>query len=714
MNEVQRLARLFSERGKQGPAARWGRMFLLSALVGVLAGTAAAGLEYALELGLHHAIGRFTHVAGPGVLDFNWGILLLPAFGGLAAGALVHWLCRQEHLHGTNQLVTAFHHKGGDLPVPDPAIKAAAAVGLISAGGSAGPEGPIAALGAAIGSSVARLLGLSPRMRRIMLVAGCGGGVGAIFQCPLGGAMFATSVLYREPEFEADGIVPAFVASILSYSVFMGLMAFGHEAPYEHYLIHGATALRFDSALELVPYAMLGVLCGVLAIVLGAWVRFIEGPVLRRLPVPRWLSAGLAGLLVGAMGCLLPQIMDAQYEFIQKAVSGFGDGPMTMHRSWWGWAAVFGCVAVGKCVACGLTVGATGAGGLLGPSVFIGGAAGAFLGALLEALYPGSFPEDLRRSLIAVGTAGVLAGAMRTPLAAIVMVTEMTGSYGLIVPLMLVCITAYVVGRRWGLNTAQVQSASESPAHAGDALVHLLQAWRVRDLMEKRWPFVVTPYTTLGEMVGRVPSGSRPVFAVVESGRLVGVISLSDISRVMSEPGMSDLVIAADMMTTQIRTVDPDQPLYEVLSTFRTVTHNLLPVVSEGSQRFLGVLTRQAIHQAVRQHSEQMRAHLHREHSGIATIEQDEQLYHIVVGVSAPSPDTIQRIAVPFEAVGKSIREADFRRQFGAQIIGVQNPDGTMQCPPDINAPLRPDQMLLAILPEATSPQPPHASQPQA
>lgn len=676
------------------PAGTWGRIFLLSGIVGILAGMAAAGLEFGLHVGVENIIGRFTHVSGAGVLSFNKWILLLPAAGGVIAGLLIGWLCPQGRLHGTNQLIHAFHQNSGNLALRDPAVKAVAAVGIISFGGSAGPEGPIAALGAAIGSSVARGLNLSPQLRRVLLVSGCAGGVGAIFQCPLGGALFATSVLYREPEMEAESIVPAFVSSVLSYSTFMAFWGFGH------YLIEPPTRLVFSTPLELVPYTLLGLLCAGLAILLSVTIRFVERRPLRLFALPRWAFAGLGGLAVGCIGCLLPQIMDAQYHFIQNAVSGrLFALPETAGRSPWEWVALFGLVAAAKCIASALTVGTSGAGGLLGPSVFIGGAAGAFLGALLNALLPGVFPEQLRESLIAVGMAGVLSAAMRTPMAAVVMVMEMTGSYGLIVPLMLVCVIAYVVGRRWGLNSTQVQSASDSPVHVGDALVHLLKNVRVQDVMTRNWPHVITPFTTLGEMICSIPSGSRPVFIVLENSRLAGVVSVSDISRAISEPGISELVIASDIMTAQVTTIRPHQPLYEVLALFRSANHNVLPVVSEDDDRqFLGVLSRQAIYQAVRSRSEEMRDHLHREHAGIATIEQDEQLYQLALCAQTPRPDTIQRIPVPPEVVGKSIRETDFRRHYGAQIISVQNADGTMQCPPDVNAPLKSDQVLLAIL----------------
>jgi len=689
--------RSLKSRFPGSPAARWGKMFGLSAVIGVLTGLAASGLRYGLDFGIEHLIGRFADLGGPGVWQFSWGVLLLPTVGGLLSGLLVHYFAGRDDKHGTNQVIDAFHYRGGNLDLPGPAVKAAAAVGVISFGGSAGPEAPIAALGSAIGSKVARLLALTPHERRVMLIAGCAGGVGAVFQCPLGGALFATSVMYREPEFDGDSIVPAFVSSVLSYSTFITVMK-----GVGRHMLGGAGELVFAQPLELVAYALLGPLCGLFSILFYYCFRLVETRPLGRLGLPGWIAPALGGLAVGAVGCVLPQVMAGQYQFIQNAMDGtLLQMPEGVENSWWQWAALFGAVAVLKCLATALTVGSGASGGALGPSVFIGGAVGALLGAVIHAVAPDAFAdvETLRRSLIPVGMAGVLAASMRTPMAAIVMVTEMTGSYGLIVPLMLVCVTAYVVGRRWGLNSAQVRSASESPAHAADLLVHTLQALRVRDVMVGNWPYRVAPSAILGELVAGARSGSRPVFAVVDREKLVGIVSLADISRVMAEPGISSLVIAADIMTPQFTSVDPDLDLYQALELFNNVGHEVLPVVAEADgSTFEGMLPRRAIHDTIRSRTSELRGHLQREHAGLIAVEQDEQLYQLMLGVSAERPQSIQRMAVPYEVVGKSIRESNFAQEYNAQVIGVLHADGRLQCPPDIDAPLQADQFLVVIM----------------
>ena len=676
---------------------RWGRLLVLSVLAGIAGGLAAAAFEWGLTVGSQFLVGRFTHLGAAGVLNFRWGVLLLPALGGLASGIALRLLCPHVIGHGTNALVRAFHRDMGRLRLKGPLVKGVAAVWVIACGGSAGPEGPIAALGAAIGSTLGRVFGVTPRERRILLIAGCGAGVGAIFQCPFGGALFAASVLYREPEFEADAIVPSVISSVLGYSTFMLFWGFG-----EH-MLHGATELTFSRPIELVPYALLGLLCGGVSIFFSLCMWTVEKRLLPWSRLPRWFAPAAGGLATGALACLLPQVMDGQYRFVQNAMDNpaaasafFGEASAV---NWWWWVVVFAGVVLAKCVATGLTVGSGASGGVLGPSVFIGGAVGAFLGALCEVVYPGTFPEGLREALVPVGMGGVLAASMRTPLAAIVMVMEMTGSYGLIVPLMLVCVTAYVVGRGWGLNHEQMRGAAESPAHAGDAVVHLLESWRVEQLMEPDWPATVAPDTTLAELVKRVQFGTRPVFAVVRDGKLLGLISTADIHRIMDEPGLDEVIIAADVMTERVPTVRPDESVYEALNEFRRSQRDVLPVLSRDTGRhWCGMLTRERVFRSVRGQIEEVQRSVVAEHRGLVAIEREGQLQELVTGLTPTRKHEIQRLLVPLQAVGKSLCQADFRKTFGTQIIAIEQPDGSIQCPPDIDAPLRTDQRLVALV----------------
>lgn len=677
------------------PAARWSRLFFLGIVVGVLGGVTAWTLEAAIEWGTATIIGQVAHVGSAEILRFDWRVLLFPAAGGLISGILTRTLARKSVGHGTDLLIHAFHHKQGKLRLRGPAVRSAANVAVLSFGGSTGPEGPTAALGAAIGSTLGGALRLSPRERRIVLLAGCAAAVGAIFRCPLGGAMFATSVLYQEEEFESGAIVPSFVASVIAYSVFMSLRGVlgGHE-----YLLPNTDRLGFHSMKELIPYAGLGVLCGLVTMLFHRSLRFVEETVMPMSRLPRWLAPCVGGLVTGAIACAIPQVLDGRYIFIKNALNGFGSPPV---NAWW-WVWLFAAVILAKCVATAFTVGSGGSGGALGPAVFLGGVVGAGWWALLHAAIPGTFPLDseLRAAFIPVGMGGVLAAVMRTPLAAIVMVTEMTGSYGLIVPLMLVCVSSYVIGRRWGLNREQLPSMAQSPAHAGDAIVHMLESWRVAEFMEPTWTETVERNTPLREIIPRIQPGTRPVFAVAEGQTLLGVVSTSDIRKIMEEPGLAEVVIASDIMTERLLTLHPDVDMYQAMDQFRRSQHNVLPVVRREDGRWLGMIARERVYKRIQEHVAERQRQMLSEHAGLAAMQQEAEIQELVLGVGDARKNRFERIMVPIDAVGQSLRQADFRRRFHAQVIAIEQPTGEVQCPPSLDAPLTSSQRLLVLAEE--------------
>ena len=145
---------------------RWSRTLLLSVLVGMLSGFAARALETLVDVGFTRLIGRLAKPAAVTILQFSWGVLLLPVVGGLVSGVVIAFLCRPTRAHGTAVLIDAFHHGNAEMSLRDSALKALAAAVVISCGGSVGKEAAIAVLCAALGAAVSRRLGVSVRERR--------------------------------------------------------------------------------------------------------------------------------------------------------------------------------------------------------------------------------------------------------------------------------------------------------------------------------------------------------------------------------------------------------------------------------------------------------------------------------------------------------------------------------------------------------------------
>ena len=152
-------------------------------------------------------------------------------------------------------------------------------------------------------------------------------------------------------------------------------------------------------------------------------------------------------------------------------------------------------------------------------------------------------------------------------------------------------------------------------------------------------------------------------------------------------------------MTTDLRAVHPDDDLYVALAVMTRDNQIVLPVVARSRDgEFLGMLTRDDIYETVRTDLDDMRRHLLHEHKGLVAIDREETLHQLVTGASLGTSENIQRLLVPLQAVGRSLRESDFRRQFGVQVIAVEQPDGSFQCPPDVDRPLETKQRLIGIV----------------
>ncbi|HLY74590.1 MAG TPA: chloride channel protein, partial [Planctomycetota bacterium] len=413
-----------------------------------------------------------------------------------------------------------------------------------------------------------------------------------------------------------------------------------------------------------------------------------------KLHLPRWLSPGVAGLLGGLIACAVPQVMDSRYGFIQGAL----DGPGKVQAGiWLATAGLFALVIVAKSVATSLMMGSDSAGGLFGPVVFMGGAIGAAMGALLEALFPGAFPESLRRSLIPVGMAGVLSASLRTPLAAIVMVTEMTGSYGLIVPLMLVSMVAYLLGRRWGVYAEQVGSPHDSPAHAGESMISILESLRVKDLMDELWPYVVGPGKTLPELVSLMTRGARPTFAVVDGSRLIGTIPPANIAAATENGSACRAICALDLLASDHKVVSLEDDLYSTLDLFRRLALDVLPVVDGRSGEYAGMLSREAIVKALRKRLADQRFQMLQEHSGLTALAHETLLENLLSEIASHATGKVRRMNVPVEMAGKSLKESEFRTRYESHVIAIQRSTGELLTPPDPDHVLLKEDMLIVF-----------------
>ncbi|MEW5914565.1 MAG: chloride channel protein [Thermodesulfobacteriota bacterium] len=557
------------------------RRIAISVLIGVVAGLGAIAFFYALEWARWFCLAYLAGApapapAGEHLVELSastpyrpWLLFLIPAIGGLISGVVVYTFAPEAEGHGMDAMIAAFHNLKGFIRNRVPFVKAFASIVTLSTGGSAGREGPIAQIGAGFGSWVARMLRLSVRERRIFLLAGCAGGLGAIFRAPLGAAITSVEVLYRE-DFESEAIIPCVISSVIAYSLFT--IVFGFQP------IFATPGFAFRDPRELLAYAALGLLC---APVGALYVKTFYGTrdAFRRLKLPRHFRPMLGGLGVGAIALFVPEAIGGGYGYIQMAI--FGQMSITLM-----------CLAAAaKIATTSLTIGSGGSGGVFGPTLFIGAMLGGAVGHLGHLLFPHIITHP--GAYVLVGMAAFFAGAAKAPLGALLMVSEMTQSYSLLPPLMLVSVIAILFNRGSSIYEKQLGSKFQSPAHQGDVTVNVLEELTVRDVFPAEQEFITLPaHMHFDQLQRTIAASGQSVFPVTDDGgRLVGLLSVKNIRTVLFEDSLKDLVVVGELCTSPA-SLSLDQDLYNALLIFLDSGYGQIPVVDygQGHQCILGML----------------------------------------------------------------------------------------------------------------------------
>ena len=382
------------------------------------------------------------------VSDHRWVMLILPALGALAGYLLIKRFTKLDHARGTDSAIHAYHQHNGYITSMVLPVKSVASVLTVGSGGSAGYEGPVTLIGSAVGSAISRMLNLTVRARRILMAAGLAGGIAALFQAPLAGALFGFEIFYSSSDIEYETALPCFIASVLSYTIYACF--FGWEP------LFAMPAYTYENGLRLLPYFVLA-----LIITFGArfYISFFRSTehYFTTWKVPGSIKVVLGGLLVGVIGYFIcPKVFGAGYPIIRACLDENRPGLIT--------AALFLGIFFLNVMTTSFTVGSGGSGGLFAPALVCGATLGATVGYTALEVCPstwGIHPE----AFALVGMAGFLAASIRTPLTAIVMVAEISGNHELLVPAMWVCGIAFWLNNGWTLYRSQVHSRESSPVH---------------------------------------------------------------------------------------------------------------------------------------------------------------------------------------------------------------------------------------------------------
>lgn len=545
-----------------------------------------------------------------------WLFMLIITAGGFLTGLILR-ICPDAAGAGTNTAINAYHNQRGRIPLLVPVWKFIATTITLATGGSGGKEGPISMIGSGLAANVASRFRLSGRDRRILLAASIGAGVAALFRAPLAGAIFAAEVLYAESELEADVIIPSFISSIVGFVIFGLIESLVYPAMSENafnnlFATPEEFAFTIGNAAELIGY-------GILALTIIVTVRFyvvvayqIE-KLFQRLKISIIIKPAIGAAIAGAIGLLLYEvaslippehiasishdsvlnILGHGYGAIQEALLTPTEMSPTVK---WSTAGLLLLIALGKILCSSFTISSGGSAGKFGPSMVIAGCTGGAVGVALSGLEIAPSPG----SCVIIAMAGFFASAYRTPIAGLLMVSELTGTYQLLLPAMWVCSLCFLASGKKSVVATQVPSPLHSPAHSGHFFNDLLSGIRVKAVFDPdREIGILNPNSSLDDCKQLVTISHQTVYPVVDNmGNLCGIFNMNDLRSFLYDDALGMVAVADDIATKDIIILRESDTLSSAMRRFTIKNLEELPVVAEdesGNRKFLGLLGRRQV-----------------------------------------------------------------------------------------------------------------------
>jgi len=512
---------------------------------------------------IHLSHNFFQNILGGFLEHYGiWTLALLPVLGGLIVGLVQVYFIGPERHHGVAGIIESVALAGGRLRfwrVPAKAIASAISIG---SGGSVGPEDPSVQIGANLGSMFGAWLHMSEERVRTLVAAGSAAGIASAFNAPIAGVFFAVEIILGEIGTGTLGVV---VLSAVIASVFTQAVA-GTQPAFN------VPAYSFNSFWQLPLYFVLGLLAGPLS---ALYVRFLYWfqDFFHHLKMPTWSKPALAGIAVGIVGLFLPQILGEGYDSIGDVLGGRGD----MTIIW-----VLFALTIAKLIMTPVSIGGGFAGGVFAPALFIGAMLGGGVGTVAQILFPNL--NIVPAAFAMVGMAAVLAGAVHSPLTAILLLFEMTHDYRIILPLMFSVVISLLISRYIESDSVYMLGLARKGIRIERGRdVEVLERITVEEVMVEHPPFLRENMTVKQAITHMNKHHSQGLPVLTIAGDLFGILTMNDIdSAEVDEKETVGNICARDLLTTY-----PDETIGAALRRMSIRDVGRVPVVSHENPRSL-------------------------------------------------------------------------------------------------------------------------------
>lgn len=498
-----------------------------------------------------------------------WTVVLAPVVGGLCVGLIAYFFIGEERHHGVAGIMESVALAGGRLRYNRIPAKTIAAALSIGSGASVGPEDPSVQIGANLGSLFGQWLKLSDERVRSLVAAGAAGGIAAAFNAPIAGVFFAQEIILGEFSGNTFGVVV--LASVIS-AVFTQAVS-GTQPAFP------VPAYAFNSAWELPLYMGLGLLAGpVSAIYIRA--LYLAQDAFHGWQAPRWVKPVVAGLAVGVVGIVLPQILGVGYGTIGDILTGQIPAVQLLL-----------ILLVAKLILTPVSIGGGFPGGVFAPSLFLGATLGGAFGLVAQQLFPNL--NIAPQAFAMVGMAAVLAGTVHAPLTAIVLLFEMTDNYKIILPLMFAVVVSLLISKRLQNDSVYALGLARKGIRLERGRdMEVLESLNVSEVMQAETDTIPETDLLTAGAEKLVQSRQKGLPVVDGHGALVGILTTQDVDKFQPENEAGTLTVA-DTCTHDLLTAYPDESIGAALRRMGTRDIGRLPVVSrENPTQLLGILRR--------------------------------------------------------------------------------------------------------------------------
>ncbi len=571
------LIRLFSNLSERE------RLIILSFVVGLLSGFAAILLKNIIHISSRFLTEDFD------ALQENYHYFLYPVIGILLTYIYVKFVVKEDISHGVTKVLESISRKKGYLRAHNMFTSIISSTITIGFGGSVGAEAPAVLTGSAIGSTIARKFNLNYRTMTLLIGCGSAGAIAGIFKAPLAGMLFAIEVLLLD--LTLASLLPLMISSATAASLAYFLMGSGYELNFQIDAAFKVTNIHW--------YIFLGVFCGLFSVLFSRGNLFIERS-LKKIKSPVF-RIGIGGLSLGGMIFLFPSLWGEGYYTINQIVNDLGhhivnnslffefrDDKLVL-------IGLVATIMFVKIVATATTNGAGGSGGIFAPTLFVGSLAGFLVSLILN--YNGlNVPA---KNFALAGMAGMMAAVMHAPMTAIFLIAEITGGFGLLIPLMITSATAF-------LTAIPIEPHSlyhRRLALKGDLITHnkdkaILTLLKLHNVIEKDL-LTIKPESTLGELVGIIAKSKRNIFPVVDdSNNFQGIVLLDDVREMMFNKKLYHTKKVSEFMSLSPEIISHDDKMEIVMKKFNDSGAWNLPVLHNG--KYVGFISKSRIFNAYR------------------------------------------------------------------------------------------------------------------